>query len=447
MCRAKSSLRIAGIFLILLAGGLSVAGVADAPDDPLAGPRGAAVKAFLDMINDGSAASARTFEEKHRAPAKLKSTPMEERISRARKLHDDWHPIALKEVRGSSDASITILAEAANGLSLEMEFMFDGKTDKLDGVMIQGSMGAPAQAQPMTADARAAAVEAACKTLEENYVYPEVAKKMAASVRGKLKAGEYESLKDDAAFARRLTEDLRAISHDLHLGVRVQPDEGTSHGGGGLMAAGAGENYLFRKAEVLPGNIGYLRFDGFLWNDDARKKAASAMEFLADTDAVIFDVRGNGGGEPEMIRYLTTYLFEEPVHLNDMIDRNGKVVQEFWTLKEFAGRKFRKNVPVFVLTSNRTFSGAEEFSYNLKCLKRATLIGETTGGGAHPVRPERLSNRLVLGVPFMRACNPITKTNWEGTGVEPDIAVPADQALDRAIEEAHASISKTGRSQ
>lgn len=132
-----------------------------------------------------------------------------------------------------------------------------------------------------------------------------------------------------------------------------------------------------------------------------------------------------GGGDPEAIRFITSYLFDEPVHLNDMVDRGGKVVEEFWTLKVVPGKRLKSRIPVIVLTSKYTFSGAEEFSYNLKNLKRATIVGETTGGGAHPVEDVRLSERIVIGVPYMRARNPISQTNWEGTGVAPDIAVPA----------------------
>src|SRR5262249_6744024 len=149
-------------------------------------------------------------------------------------------------------------------------------------------------------------------------------------------------------------------------------------------------------------------------------------------DAIVFDLRQNGGGSPEMIRFLTSYLFEAPTHLNDMVDREGKTVEEWWTTKDVPGRRPKTDVPVYVLTSQRTFSGAEEFSYNLKNLKRATLVGETTGGGAHPVRGEQLNDRFAIRIPFMRACNPITKTNWEGTGVEPDVKVPAAEALDKA---------------
>ncbi len=164
------------------------------------------------------------------------------------------------------------------------------------------------------------------------------------------------------------------------------------------------------------------------------------MNFLSGCDAIIFDLRSNGGGSPEMIRYITSYLFDSKTHLNDMVDRDSKVVEEYWTLEQVPGPRPKKDVPVFVLTSSRTFSGAEEFSYNLKNLKRATLVGETTGGGAHPVRGERVNERFMVRVPFMRAQNPITKTNWEGAGVEPDVKTGAGDALERATELARQAI-------
>jgi retinol-binding protein 3 len=198
----------------------------------------------------------------------------------------------------------------------------------------------------------------------------------------------------------------------------------------------ARDNYAFRKVEVLDKNIGYLRLDLFLNQPDAFRTADAAMAFLRHVDALVFDLRYNGGGDPEMIRYLTSYLFASPTLLNTMMDRNGKIVEEFRT-GDVPGAKFRPDLPVYVLTSAHTFSGAEEFAYNLKNLKRATVIGETTGGGAHPVQPIRVSDRFVIGVPYERAVNPITKANWEGVGVQPDVKVSADEALDKALELAH----------
>jgi C-terminal processing protease CtpA/Prc len=260
---------------------------------------------------------------------------------------------------------------------------------------------------------------------------------MADALRAALKEGDYDSIDKDRELARRLTDDLRAISHDRHLGVRPAPPPASGEPRIGVPDGEARGNYAFRKAEVLGGNVGYIRLDGFVPGPEAERTAAAAMAFVAHCDALIFDLRQNGGGDPEMIRFLTSYLFDEPTHLNDMVDRDGKVVEEYWTLEDVPGERFGPKVPVFVLTSSYTFSGGEEFTYNLKNLKRATIVGETTGGGAHPVRGERVNDCFMVGVPYMRARNPISGTNWEGVGVEPDVAVPADEALDRALDLAH----------
>jgi C-terminal processing protease CtpA/Prc len=151
-------------------------------------------------------------------------------------------------------------------------------------------------------------------------------------------------------------------------------------------------------------------------------------------------MRNNGGGSPEMVAYVCSYLFAERTHLNDLYNRKEDKTTEFWT-RDVPGPRLTKQ-PVFVLTSKRTFSGAEEFTYNLKNLKRATIIGETTGGGAHPVSSHRIDDHFMIGVPDARAINPITKTNWEGTGVEPDIKVPASEALEAAKKMAAEQIRK-----
>jgi hypothetical protein len=137
-----------------------------------------------------------------------------------------------------------------------------------------------------------------------------------------------------------------------------------------------------------------------------------------------------------MIQLITSYFFDEPTHLNDFFIREGNTTQQFWTSAHVSGKRM-SNVPVYVLTSQRTFSAAEEFTYDLKNLKRATIVGETTGGGAHPVESHFLADvHLLARIPFGRAVNPITGTNWEGTGVTPDIQVPADKALEAAHRDA-----------
>ena len=155
------------------------------------------------------------------------------------------------------------------------------------------------------------------------------------------------------------------------------------------------------------------------------------MNFLGNTDAIIFDLRDNGGGVSRMVALISTYLFSEPTHLNDVYNPREDSTTQYWTLPYVPGKRL-VGKPVFVLTSKRTFSGAEEFAYNLKNLKRATIVGETTGGGAHLVSGHRLDDHFMIGVPVAKAVNPISKTNWEGSGVEPDVKVPAEKALDVA---------------
>jgi C-terminal processing protease CtpA/Prc len=196
------------------------------------------------------------------------------------------------------------------------------------------------------------------------------------------------------------------------------------------------DNYGFYRAERLPGNIGYLDFRYFHDAGEGGPTAIAAMNFLGNCDALIFDMRRNGGGEPSMIQLISSYLFDEPRHLNSFYIRAKDTIQQFWTSAYVQGRRM-SNIDVYVLTSSFTFSGAEEFSYNLKNMKRGTIIGETTGGGAHPVEGHVFLNLNVeIGVPYGRAINPITHTNWEGVGVKPDIEVPASEALTVARVEA-----------
>jgi C-terminal processing protease CtpA/Prc len=153
------------------------------------------------------------------------------------------------------------------------------------------------------------------------------------------------------------------------------------------------------------------------------------MSLIANTDALIVDLRKNGGGDPQTVAWMTSYLVDERTHLNSFFFREGNKTEQFWTNDYVPGKKFGGKKPIYVLTAKRTFSGAEEFSYNMKALKRGVIVGETTGGGAHPGESIRLTAHFTMFVPNARAINPITKTNWEGVGVEPDVKVAADDAL------------------
>jgi C-terminal processing protease CtpA/Prc len=261
---------------------------------------------------------------------------------------------------------------------------------------------------------------------------------MAIAVRGRAKRGEYAAITDGNEFAKLLTEHFRDVSHDRHLFVNFSPTrlpEDSSSPSPDAMAryreSMREANCAFEKVEHLNGNIGYLKFNGFSDPEVCAPTAIAAMNFLGNVDAIIFDLRQNSGGDPKMVALLCSYLFATNTHLNDLWTRKGDETEQFWTLPYVPGKRL-PSLPVYVLTSHRTFSGAEEFANNLKVLKRATIVGEVTGGGAHPVNGHRIDDRFTIGVPFARAINPVTKTNWEGVGVEPDVKVPADDALTTA---------------
>jgi hypothetical protein len=283
---------------------------------------------------------------------------------------------------------------------------------------------------------RARVISGTIAKLDEFYVFPEISKKMGDAVRARQKRGEYDSVTDGDAFAKLLTDNFREVSHDKHLRVDFSPATMPERPEGPPDADAIAQyrkemermNCGFDKMEILSGNVGYLKFDMFADPEVCGPTAVAAMGFLANVDAIIFDLRENGGGDPKMVALVSTYLFSKPTHLNDLWERKTDTIQQYWTLAYVPGKRL-DDKPAYVLTSKRTFSGAEEFTYNLKNLKRATIIGETTGGGAHPVSGHRIDDHFMIGVPFAKAINPISKINWEGTGVEPDVKVPAADAL------------------
>ena len=289
------------------------------------------------------------------------------------------------------------------------------------------------------APTRSAIIDNAIKLLNESYIFPETAAKMEKALRDHQANKDYDGITSSAKFATTLTEHLQAISHDKHLRVRyiaeTVPPENATHEPSPEEIAHFRQmvretNCGFERAERLPGNIGYLDLRGFNPAEFCADTATAAMNFLSNSDALIIDIRHNGGGDPAMVALITSYLYDgEPVHLNDLYFRTDNSTHQWWTLPYVPGKRLGQARPVYVLTSNRTFSAAEEFTYNLKNLKRATIVGEVTGGGANPGGMRRLSDHFAVFIPTGRAINPITKTNWEGTGVKPDVEVPADNAL------------------
>lgn len=404
------------------------AGQAAVPDSPA----GRVLKSWLDAFNSADAAKMDAYYRRYE-PDKSAEREMGFRnqtggfellnIEKSQPLHIEF---LVKEKKGDQQAVGTFDLTATESGTVK------------NFVLLAIPSGGSVADFRIDAAERNRVIEGAIAKLNESYVFPEKAKQMGDTVLARQKRGEYDAVTNGAAFASMLTEDLRSVSHDRHLRVNFSPrrlPEGPSAPTPEMVARMRRQmeqiNCGFVKVEQLDGNVGYVKFNMFADPDICGPTATAAMNFVANSDALIIDLRDNGGGSPKMVAFVCSYLFSQRTHLNDLWTRRTNSTEEFWTT-DVPGKKFGDNKPVYVLTSNRTFSGAEEFTYNLKNLKRAKIIGETTGGGAHPVNGQRIDEHFIIGVPFARAINPISKTNWEGTGVEPDVKVPANEALSTA---------------
>ena len=323
----------------------------------------------------------------------------------------------------------------------------------LTGLLLFAGRNLKAQDVQLTSTERNQVVDSLVRQLNANYVFPDVAEKMAANLRTRLNDGAYNSISDPDQYANQLTEDLQAISKDKHLrvsfapdmirqqGEEVSPEDSIAYRNRWINRMKR-NNFGFKEVKIMAGNVGYLDLRSFSNVEYAGPTAVAAMNYLSNSDAIIIDLRNNGGGSPAMIQLISSYLFGgEPVHLNSFYWRPSDRTTQTWTLPHVSGQR-SPDTPVYVLTSGRTFSAAEEFSYNLKNMERATLVGETTGGGAHPGGTEQLTDRFVVWMPEGRAINPITNTNWEGTGVSPHIEVASRDALDVAYIKALESLKE-----
>ncbi|HEX6993388.1 MAG TPA: S41 family peptidase [Gammaproteobacteria bacterium] len=293
----------------------------------------------------------------------------------------------------------------------------------------------PAAPSPLDVATRGAVVATAAQALRTRYVFPDVGERAAAAIEAALAAGDYGDIDDPWSFAERLTADLRAVAADKHLDVTaLGPPPATS---GTPPPAPLHSEAGVTRSDRLPGNIGYIEVVAFPAPELFGLAVDRAMAPLADTDALIIDVRRNGGGSPVSVAHLVSYFIEgdEPVHINSFVWRNPGTEtfrrEEFWSTTpafSYAGK------PVYVLTSGATFSGGEEFAYDMQVMELGVIVGETTGGGANPGGSVPLAPGFVMFVPGGRAENPITGTNWEGVGVQPDIEVPSAEALGIALE-------------
>lgn len=297
--------------------------------------------------------------------------------------------------------------------------------------------GEPSTFPPLSVDLTVRIVEKTAEAVRDRYIFADDAKAMSELLLAKLKEGAFRDIETIPALAHAVTEALCSVRHDLHLCAMawMPPSEGGDSAG--LMdrweSLWPRHNYEFRKLEILLGNVGYLDLRGFPSAAAAGPTAVAAMQFLAHTDALIFDLRDNGGGE-DLVQFLMSYLFDKPTHVHTAKYRDHD--EQTWTYNFVPGPRFAER-PAYVVISRSTFSAGEDFSYNLQQLGRVTIVGEPTRGGAHPVEFYRFPDLfLELMIPNAYSENPVSHANWEETGVVPDVVAAADDALDVAHEKA-----------
>lgn len=274
--------------------------------------------------------------------------------------------------------------------------------------------------------------------LKENYVFPDQAVLIASHLNKSLREGKFKKQELLDSFAIAITKEIRVINNDKHLGVwaafvPTKEYENSSDDYQLYLKNYTDTRKLaggFKEVKVIDGNIGYLNINFFL--AETNKTIDAYMSLLASTDAIIVDLQNNGGGNPKTVNYLCSYFLENNVLINTLYfrqeNRKDKVITH-----EVNGKKMI-NVPLFVITGPKTFSGAEEFSYNMQSQKRATLVGETTGGAANPGNVFRINADLEIFIPTGTSTNPITKTNWEGIGVLPEIKTSSENAYSKTVE-------------
>jgi len=322
-------------------------------------------------------------------------------------------------------------------------------------ILVPLALAAPARAQfapgspddpdtPIDARTRAAVVESLAVAVRDHYVFADRGAALAKDLRQRLARHEYDRITGSREFADSLLAHLQSTTHDRHLRVHYRYQPLPPQPAGDDHAADAGElrrqlelervrNFGFERVQRLAGNVGYLDLRSFSGLPQAQATAVAAMNFLANADAVIIDVRRNGGGDPVLLQTILTYLVApgDRLHINDFYQRAGDRTEQYWTAAQVPGPRL-DGKPLYVLTSGNTGSCAEEFAYDVQTHRLGTLVGATTAGAANPGGLFRLSDHLAAFIATGRAVNPVTKTNWEGVGVKPDVDVPAADALREA---------------
>lgn len=281
--------------------------------------------------------------------------------------------------------------------------------------------------------------------LNDHYVFPDKARNIEAALRQHQREGKYDAVSDGKQLARQLNDDIRAVAADGHMEVYFSPRPVQADDAMPPPAKSRAEWERLVPSDRLPGllqmadrsveqnhltpRIGYLKVSMFPPPFLMGERYAAAMNSIADTDGLIVDLRNNTGGGPDTVALLVSYFVDHRTRLNDLWDRDTGISTPSWTEDKLDGKRYGGKKPVLILAGPRTMSAGEDFAYTMQAMKRATVIGEPTWGGAHPARPYRLGEHFLASIPTRRSISPITKTNWEGVGIIPDVKAKPDDAL------------------
>ncbi|MBN1271536.1 MAG: S41 family peptidase [Candidatus Aminicenantes bacterium] len=420
---------------------------------------GRCVAAYIRAFNSIDDAQMTKFIEQYYSKSDLEERPVERQLKRYHQLRDIFKTLTPVYLGLSLERQLSLLCKASGtdaGIVLRYQLK-DSEADKIEFTTVAGINYEEKSFFSMTEEKRREiidytanrtlavdeilrkeTVEKAAKALEEEYLFPEMGKKVADMLLENLSSGLYDDQTRAGRLADKLTDDMVHISKDIHLWIEARNPlvDQSIYPENYSIEELRRDNYGFRKTEVMPDNIGYIKFDMIHDDEEALEIAASALASVADCEALIFDIRDNIGGEWGVANLIISYLLNEQTTINYLFDRTGKIIETKKTLEDIPGMRFDPDLPVYILTSRITASAAEAFAYALKHFNRATVVGETTIGAAHPSKEIVLNKIFRMSVPFRRSENAVTKTDWENVGVIPHIKVKASEALKAALEDA-----------
>jgi len=415
---------------------------------------GQCAAAYFDAFNSDGDEMLRAFVEDFRSPSYLGSHPVEERLAHHKRLQGIFGRLTPVRVAFDLELQLTLLVDPEKiGDALVVRFhLNDEAPHRLAYITFTGidhfevrdeyAEYVATRSAPLDEKLRESSARLVAESLRDVYVYPELGQRMADVLLGNQAEGLYEDLTTVGKLADRLTEDALAVSNDAHIWVDAQNplDQVSTDPLYRDVSELRRDNYDFREVSVLPGNIGYVKFDMIHDDEEAQEITASALDVVARCEALILDLRDNIGGEWGTAGLILGYVLPGGTVLSHSYDRDGRRIKESSVPQMIPGEPFADDVPVYVLTSGRTGSAAEALAYKLKHTGRATLVGEVTRGGAHASEEVVVNDYFRVSIPFRRSENVVTGTDWEGVGVLPQIEVAADDALEAAVNDARQRI-------